>query len=53
MKKWEYRIERCKDILSTIDLNVLGKLGWELVSVAVSPGGFGYNFECVFKRELS
>jgi len=47
MKKWEYLSPNTKG--TTVNLNELGKDGWELVTVTAERDGY---HTCYFKREI-
>ncbi len=44
MPKWEYLKRSLTNDLTEIELNVLGELGWQLVSVLSTPARITYIF---------
>jgi len=51
VRRWEYRVERTGDLTDTMRLNVLGRQGWELVSVTFR-GDINATNGLYFKRPL-
>ena len=52
--KWEYKIEAPSDALFTIEMNILGKEGWEMISAkrATSSGGGSASYEVILRRPI-
>lgn len=51
MKKYEYYTETSKGAVRDYRLNEIGETGFELVSVAYTPGYMFFDFLYVFRRE--
>jgi len=53
MQKWEYKVLALYSWPSEAQLNELGKVGWELVSVVVDAEGDATEVRAYLKRLIS
>jgi hypothetical protein len=52
LSKWEYKIATPYDSLFELEMNLLGKEGWELVTARRAGDTYSVQYECILKKRI-